>query len=159
MEREGDAILLELRNAKDAIELTGGTLPEDVKRRIFAIDQRFESILAGFARRAQENLSAFITSKKLPELSPEEYTSAASLVTLGLAIRFLEAMDKVAGVGVMENAIARHLVPNSDVGDRLLRYETAVERSMGRAIDRLGRLQRRRKGEPVPPPVSVRLTQ
>jgi hypothetical protein len=156
-QREQGAILLELRNAKNAIELTGGTLPVDLKQRIFAIDPRFESIWSGLERIAQEELKASITSKKLPELSPEEQSSVASLITLSRAIGFLELMDKCTGVGVMENAIAQHLVPNGDAGDRLLRYETTIDRNLGRAIDRLERLQRRRKGEALPPPVSVRL--
>jgi len=41
----------------------------------------------------------------------------------------------------------------------VLRCEAAIERSLNRAVDRLERLQRRRKGEPVMPPVNVRLTQ
>jgi len=36
---------------------------------------------------------------------------------------------------------------------KILRYETTIERSLGRAYDRLERLQRRRKGEPVLPPL------
>ena len=39
--------------------------------------------------------------------------------------------------------------------DNLLRYETAINRQMDQAIKQLERLQRRRGGEPVPPPVSV----
>jgi hypothetical protein len=42
---------------------------------------------------------------------------------------------------------------------KMLRYETAMERNLGRALDRLERRQRRRRGEPVPPPLRVRLTQ
>ncbi len=49
-------------------------------------------------------------------------------------------------------------VPEPDALNRLLRAESAAERSLTRAIDRLERLQRRRLGESVPPPISVRLT-
>ncbi len=41
--------------------------------------------------------------------------------------------------------------------DRILRYETANERALTRALDRLERLQRLRKGEYVPAPVTVTL--
>jgi hypothetical protein len=58
----------------------------------------------------------------------------------------------------MEVALAQHAIPDRDALDRILRYETAIERNLGRALNRLERLQRRRKGEPIPPPVSVRLT-
>jgi hypothetical protein len=151
LETEGAAILLELRNAKNTIELTGGTLPEDLKPRIFAIDPKFESIWSGFERNAEEELKAFIASKKLPEPSPEEHSSVVSRIILSRAIGFLELLDKITGVGVRENAIAQHLVPKRDEGDRLFRCETSNERNLGRALDRLERLQRRRKGETVPP--------
>jgi hypothetical protein len=132
-------ILLELRNAKNTIELTGGTLPEDLKPRILAIDPKFESIWSGFERNVHEDLKALIASKKFPELSPEEYSSVASRAILSRAIGFLELLDKITGVGVGER----------DEGDRLLRYETSNERNLGRALDRLDRLQLRRKGETV----------
>jgi hypothetical protein len=154
---EQGAMLLELRNAKNALELTGGTLPPDLKQRIFAINPKFESIWSGFERIAREESKALITSKKSPELSPEQHSSVESLIILSRVIGFLELEDKITGVGVMENAIARHLIPNGETGDRLLRYETTIERNLGRANDRLERQQRRRKGEAVPPPVSVRL--
>src|ERR1039458_464783 len=41
---------------------------------------------------------------------------------------------------------------------RHLRYETTIERQLGRSVDRLEQLPRRRKGEMLLPPVSVRLT-
>jgi len=41
--------------------------------------------------------------------------------------------------------------------DRILYYETANERALTRALDRLERLQRLRKGEYVPAPLSVSL--
>ncbi len=41
--------------------------------------------------------------------------------------------------------------------ERILRYETANERALTRALDRLERLQRLRKGEYVPAPVTVTL--
>jgi hypothetical protein len=58
----------------------------------------------------------------------------------------------------MEVAIAQHVIPDREVLDRILRYETAIERNLGRVVDRLELVQRRRKGGPVPPPVNVRLT-
>jgi hypothetical protein len=41
--------------------------------------------------------------------------------------------------------------------DKLLRYEAHVDRQLSRAMDQLERLQRRRKGENVPPPLTVNL--
>jgi len=51
----------------------------------------------------------------------------------------------------MEVAIGQNAIPNREALDRILRYETAIERQLGRAVDRLERLQRQRKGEMIPP--------
>ena len=42
--------------------------------------------------------------------------------------------------------------------DRILRYETTVQRQLVYAINQLERLQRIAKGEHVPAPVSVQLS-
>ena len=49
-------------------------------------------------------------------------------------------------------------LPASDAADRILRYESHLERQLDRAIDQLERLQRRRAGESVPPALNVNLT-
>jgi hypothetical protein len=49
-------------------------------------------------------------------------------------------------------------LPESDDTDRLLRYETAIERQLYRALDHLERLQRQRRGERLPPPLRVEVT-
>jgi hypothetical protein len=51
------------------------------------------------------------------------------------------------------------LIPSSDEVNKITRYASAVDRELHRSLDLLERLQRRRKGEPVPPPLSVHLTQ
>jgi hypothetical protein len=50
------------------------------------------------------------------------------------------------------------VVPDACTIDRLLRYETTIERQLYRALSELERLQRRRRGELVTPPVNVVLT-
>lgn len=63
-----------------------------------------------------------------------------------------------------DNALAlevvrlRQSIPASEDMDRLLRYETAIERQLYRALAQLERLQRQRRGEPVPPPVQVAIS-
>ncbi len=46
-------------------------------------------------------------------------------------------------------------LPDALTMDRFLRYETAIERQMYRALNQLERLQRHRAGDIVPPPISV----
>jgi len=51
------------------------------------------------------------------------------------------------------------LIPDDPAIDKIIRYGNAIDKQLERAQDRLERLQRRRKGEPVPPPLNVHLTQ
>jgi hypothetical protein len=56
-------------------------------------------------------------------------------------------------------AIKDHLrLPSSDDVDRILRYETANNRQLVYAINQLERLQRARKGEQIPAPVSLQVS-
>ena len=67
-----------------------------------------------------------------------------------------QAMALIEGARLVKDGAA---IPNDEVLDRLLRAEAATERALNRAFERLERLQRRRLGEAVPSPVTVRLTQ
>lgn len=49
----------------------------------------------------------------------------------------------------------RYYVPDSSQPDRLLRYETSLERNIDRTLSQLERLQRIRMGQPVPPKLEV----
>lgn len=51
-----------------------------------------------------------------------------------------------------------HLVPPPAASERLLRYETHLNREFDRTLSQLERLQRIRLGQPVVPPISVRLS-
>jgi len=46
-------------------------------------------------------------------------------------------------------------LPSKESMDKILRYETTLERQLYRAVNQLERLQRQRKGETIPPPISV----
>jgi hypothetical protein len=52
----------------------------------------------------------------------------------------------------------RHNVPDAPQLDRLLRYETSLERSIERTLNQLERLQRMRLGRPVPPSINLNIT-
>ena len=49
--------------------------------------------------------------------------------------------------GLVKVACEQQAIPNPHVADRIIRYESAAERSLSKALDRLETLQRRRKGE------------
>ena len=52
---------------------------------------------------------------------------------------------------------AADVLPSAEVLDKILRYESALERQLYRAMNQLERLQRRREGEDVPPPLTMQL--
>jgi hypothetical protein len=54
---------------------------------------------------------------------------------------------------------AADILPGAAVLDKIMRYEITLERQLYRAMDQLERLQRRRDGEEVPPPLNVELSQ
>ena len=54
--------------------------------------------------------------------------------------------------------ILRESIPDSQGIDRLLRYETHLSRESDRILSRLERLQRTRKGQPLPPQMDVNIS-
>jgi hypothetical protein len=53
----------------------------------------------------------------------------------------------------------RQSVPDTPGLDRLLRYESSLERSFDRTLNQLERLQRIRRGQPLPPRLDVKITE
>ena len=51
-----------------------------------------------------------------------------------------------------EAKMASRNLPSGKVSEKIIRYETTLERRMHRAIENLGRLQSRRKGQPMESP-------
>jgi hypothetical protein len=54
--------------------------------------------------------------------------------------------------------ILRRKIPESEKLDRLLRYETSLERAFDRTLTQLERAQRMRKGQPLPPQMEVKIS-
>ncbi len=50
---------------------------------------------------------------------------------------------------------AANVLPSAEVLDKILRYETALDRQLYRAMNQLERLQRRREGEDVKAPLMM----
>jgi hypothetical protein len=57
-----------------------------------------------------------------------------------------------------EAAFASHSLPPVLQMDKILRYETTIERQLYRAMAQLERLQRQRKGELIPPPINLEIS-
>lgn len=50
-------------------------------------------------------------------------------------------------------------LPSIEVLDKIMRYETKLQRQLARAMSQLERLQRMRQGENVPPPLTMEVTE
>lgn len=85
----------------------------------------------------------------------------------GMVLEFIK--QKLAGYEALSVQIAEredkeetarqaaNVLPSAPVLEKILRYESALERQLYRAMNQLERLQRRREGEDVPPPVTMQL--
>ena len=158
LDKKDQDLILHLRNLHDEIE-AADAIPADFKQKLIAAGPEFEPVWSFCEAAAQRRTEDPGLSKLAEESSAEERETVLASLTLTFAINFLEALRQYRLVTVSETVLARLLLPEDGTLDKMLRYETAIERNLGRALDRLERLQRRRKGEPVLPPVSVRLTQ
>jgi hypothetical protein len=50
------------------------------------------------------------------------------------------------------------VIPGQEVSDRLIRYEAHLSREFDRTLNQLERLQRIRKGQPLPPQFDVKIS-
>lgn len=85
---------------------------------------------------------------KAAQLLAEEWTNL---------LRWSDICAFVRRVPELQAALRRPDLPSKEVIDRILRYETSIERQFYRAMDQLEHLQRRRQGEFVSAPVNVHL--
>ena len=84
-----------------------------------------------------------------------------------MAVEFIErglaSIDIWSAYSMKRQALAldaemrRFSLPPADVTDKLLRYESHLDKQLYRAMDQLERLQRRRRRENVPPPLNINL--
>lgn len=116
----------------------------------------------------RDHYQTWSETAKCPE---EERTREGYATSKECTLHFLDAIDdeikrlqifhkKKTSVEAQRISIemVRQGVPDGRGLDRLLRYETSLERSFDRTWDRLERLQRLRLGQPVTPRLEVRLS-
>lgn len=149
-----------LKKAELEIEATE-KLSEELKGRIFGDAQcadlwNFvdEQLSVGLA---QDKGVTPLMIKEARDSDPDSGKNFLFGIARGVALLLMRDKERLAA-GVTKLANDIEAIPRSEALDRLLRAEAATERSLNRAIDRLECLQQRRKGEAVPPPLSLRLT-
>lgn len=156
-----------LEEAQEQIRTSGEISPQ-LNERILAVDPSFPKLWSStqeLARRAitqaqQKEAGASTTDEESMEQDPEDRLEPDQFLAITSA-RFIiygfehwaECLSKM----LLNNSHERRAIPNTDALDRILRYGGVIERDLNRAYDRLDRLQRRRKGELVPPSLTVNL--
>jgi hypothetical protein len=142
--KEEEAGLLELQRAKKEIQEIG-EVSEEIKNRILAIIPGFERLWSALDAHALQRIEELSSSRHLPGLSSQRRSWVTNMYTVGLAIASIEQLAGARWTRVSEIAIGRNAIPNGDTLDRLLRYETTIDRTLTRALERLERLQSRRR--------------
>jgi hypothetical protein len=156
-----------LEEAQEQI-MTSGEISPQLNERILAADPSFPELWSRnqeLARRAiaqaqQEEAGASTTDEESMEQNPDDRLEPDQLLAIMSAkfmIYGLEHWAEHLFKSLLNNAFERRAIPNTDALDRILRYGGVIERDLNRAYDRLDRLQRRRKGELVPPSLTVNL--
>jgi hypothetical protein len=157
-DKEADELIVLLQSAKKEIE-DGGQISQELKQKMFMTSKGLESIWSGIEGVTQEKLKEPEIAKLVRRLSAPDRSSLPALQNVIRAVGLLEWLRKSRHDSIVEIAVGQNAIPNCEALDRILRYETTIERNLSRALDRLERLQRRRRGELVPRPLSVHLTQ
>jgi hypothetical protein len=90
----------------------------------------------------------------------ENKKQALALIDRELAdLRWLQNRCAKREAAEEEARQAAAVLPAPEVLDKILRYETKLERQMYRAMSQLERLQRMRQGEAVPPPMTLEVSE
>lgn len=148
-----------LKRAQEEVEATGG-ISDKLQKEFEDANSPFQMLLSVIA----------VTTKSGSEEAADQGSSENDRVTVDPkevrnrqrsiqnAINFVYRELKSCVDATTTGSYDNQSVPKADVLDRLLRAEAAAERNLNRTVDRLERLQRRRTGEIIPAPISVRLS-
>lgn len=92
-------------------------------------------------------------------LRTQQKTEALAFMDRKLnGLRFTLEHREEEAIYAAEAGGAASVLPSADVLEKILRYETKLERQMYRAMAQLERIQRMRRGEAIPAPLSVEVS-
>jgi hypothetical protein len=155
------ATLRLLRKPKEEVEATE-KISDELKAEMAAADKRFQGLWASMEEWSSESSGRFLqgeTSSANGAAPSKARPRTDSLLRhIGFFIDHLSQGMEAVEDHKTTNSRNRAAVPKADALDRALRADGAAERNLSRAMDRLERLQRRRRGEAVLPPLSDRMS-
>jgi hypothetical protein len=98
--------------------------------------------------------------EKLPEAALRERNQKLALAYLDKELNALETQKHACEAREAQEERSRQaasVLPSQPVLEKIIRYESKLERQLYRAMAQLERLQRTRQGEVVPPPLQVEI--
>lgn len=155
-------LLTTLQNILEDVKTTGSLSEHSEKSLI----NNFDSQEGSFAELC---LVYSMMAKKGPQIASEDPEDAKNIpepstckdLLVGIVKNEINALELTKKL-VVDNeelradaSFASHSLPPPPEMDRILRYETTIERQLYRAMAQLERLQRQRKGEMIPPPINL----
>jgi hypothetical protein len=155
-----------LQVAMDQIT-SAGSMSEKVHNKLVEINQTSDATFAIALASCRLALSECSQKTKV-EGEPSESTEneradeirrmMASLIEDQLKRTDMRQRDATERHRLRRDAEARRFsLPSTQAADKIIRYETHIDRQLYHAMDELERLQRLRQGEKVPPPLNVNL--
>jgi len=147
-----------LKVVRDAIERDSALSGEELKKYYETVGRTY-AYLIDAVMKAQSKIAEDPESSKLVGTGTlREHIMQKLLPPLEVSIKEAESRLKehLARQSATERADkSAAMLPSSEALDKILRYETTLERQLYRALNQLERLQRTRLGEVIPPPISI----
>jgi hypothetical protein len=154
-----------LKELKEGIEACGFVPGSDnvILAKLYGIDHKENWHYAlSFSYVLWSRVAAFPEEeRKQKGLPSAQEAKERFLAELRGAIKGLGRYEKELATilaGKLELESLRQNVPDAPQLDRLLRYETSLERAIERTLNQLERTQRMRLGQPVVPPINVNVS-
>lgn len=139
--RRDEAVIGALERALEDIERTG-EIPHKLKQDFFAMGPGYKELFEQYERSAQELLNYEPPGRIQLEFDRRRFIAVRTVLS---CMAYRSYFSEFVVSDVRETILAQHVVPHPEVLERLLRYKTAIERSLDRSQQRLERLQNRRK--------------
>jgi hypothetical protein len=133
--------------AKEQVKKSG-EIPQELKEEILAACPLLRELWL-----EHEDESRLMKMRSLEKYS-EQRNRAIALGTVDFAIASYERLVEISE-SFLNAECHQQSIPHDNALDRILRYSGMIDRDLNRAYDRLERLQRRRKGELVPPSLNL----
>ncbi len=126
---------------------------EDISR-LMAIELENSEQAAASKRRRHSVTKAIPVESSAEKYDEQRMARFVGFQTVDFAIALLKRGMAIREA-ILNAQYRQNSIPSDDSLNRILRYSGMIDRDLNRAYDRLERLQRRRKGEFVPPSLNL----